>query len=77
MQEEKIGAFVHSAPVLRYWVNENNGLTVKIETTHVRPQRYAIALRSDSPLREPLDRALLKAINASGWQDMLNRYVPE
>ena len=77
VQEERIEAFVHSAPVLRYWVNENNSLSVKIETTHVRPQRYAIAMATNSPWQEPVDQALLKAINAAGWQDILNRYVPE
>ena len=77
VQEERIEAFVHSAPVLRYWVNENSNLTVRIETSDVRPQRYAIAMATNSPWQEPIDQALLKAINAAGWQDILNRYVPE
>ena len=70
-------AFVHSTPVLRYWVNENNNLSVKVEATDVRPQRYALMLPPDSPLREPFNRALLETVNGSGWQRVLKRYVPK
>ena len=70
-------AFVHSTPVLRYWVNENDNLSVKVKATDVRPQRYALVLPPDSPLREPFNRALLETVNGSGWQRVLHRYVPK
>ena len=77
VQQGNREAFVHSTPVLRYWVNEDNSLSVKVEATDVRPQRYALVLPADSPLREPFNRALLKTVNGSGWQSVLKRYVPE
>ena len=77
VQQGNLEAFVHSTPVLRYWVNEDNNLSVKVEATDVRPQRYALILPADSPLREPLNRALLKTVNGAGWQSVLKRYVPK
>ena len=77
VKDQKIEAFVYSTPALRYWVNESSDLSVKVEATDARPQRYALALPSDSPLREPINRVLLQTINGSGWHDVLNRYVPE
>ncbi len=77
VQQGSLEAFVHSTPVLRYWVNEDNNLSVKVEATDVRPQRYALVLPTDSPLREPLNRALLKTVNGTGWQSVLKRYVPK
>lgn len=77
VQQQDIEAFVHSTPVLRYWVNESTDLSVKVEATDVRPQRYALVLPPDSPWREPLNRALLKTVNGAGWQSVLKRYVPK
>ncbi len=77
VQQGDLEAFAHSTPVLRYWVNEDNNLSVKVEATDIRPQRYALVLPPDSPLREPFNRALLKTVNGAGWQSVLERYVPE
>ena len=77
VQQQDIEAFIHSTPVLRYWVNEHANLSVKVEATDVRPQRYALVLPPNSPLREPVNQALLQTVNGSGWQDILNRYVPQ
>lgn len=77
VQQGDLEAFAHSAPVLRYWVNEDNSLSVKVEATDIRPQRYALMLPADSPLREPLNRALLKTVNGTGWQSVLERYAPK
>jgi ABC-type amino acid transport substrate-binding protein len=77
VQQGDLEAFAHSTPVLRYWVNEDNSLSVKVEATDVRPQRYALVLPNGSPLREPLNQALLKTVNGSGWQSVLKRYVPK
>ena len=77
VQDQEIEAFVHSTPVLRYWVNEQSNLTIKVEATDVRPQQYALVLPPNSPLREPINRALLEVVNATGWRDVMNRYAPK
>lgn len=77
VQQQDVEAFVHSTPVLRYWVNEAVDLTVKVEATNVRPQRYALVLPPNSPWREPFNQVLLQTVNDTGWLDVLDRYVPE
>ena len=77
VQAQEIEAFVHSTPVLRYWVNDESNLTVKVEATDVEPQQYALVLPPGSPLREPINQALLDVVNTSGWRSVLKRYVPE
>ena len=77
VQAHEIEAFVHSTPVLRYWVNEQGNLSVKVEASSVAPQRYALALPSESPLREPFNRTLLQVINSARWPAIQKRYVPE
>jgi ABC-type amino acid transport substrate-binding protein len=34
-----------------------------------------MALPTDSPLREPLDRTLAKIINSDEWIELKNRYM--
>jgi hypothetical protein len=36
---------------------------------------YAIALPTDSPIKEPINRALLKIIHRADWKDLVQRYV--
>lgn len=70
-----LDAFVYDAPILRYFVKSGfeNGLTV-LPRTFLR-QDYGFALPSGSPLREPVNGALLKIIREDEWQDTLFRYL--
>jgi hypothetical protein len=36
---------------------------------------YAIALPTDSSIKEPVNRALLKIIHRADWKDLVQRYV--
>jgi len=36
---------------------------------------YAIALPTDSPIKEPINRALLKVVYGPDWKDVVQRYV--
>jgi len=38
-------------------------------------QDYAIALPTDSPIKEPINRALLKIIHRADWKDLVQRSV--
>jgi len=71
----EIDAFVYDAPLLRYLANtEMRGQVWVLPVTFER-QDYAIALPSGSPLREPVNRALLKRIGQPAWQETLYRYL--
>jgi len=73
--EGRIDAFVYDAPILRYLINkEFHGKLQVLSRTFVR-QDYGIALPSGSPLREPINRVLLKTIGDPKWQDVLQRYL--
>ena len=76
LEEGTIEAFVDSAPVLRYLVNENASLTSKVEDTDVNPQNFAVALPQGSRDLEQINRSILKNINSDKWNSLLNRYIP-
>jgi ABC-type amino acid transport substrate-binding protein len=70
-------AAVYDAPILRYLVNKELHLPMRIVQRVFDPQDYAIALRQGSALREPVNQALLETTTAPEWQDVLYRYLGE
>ncbi len=71
----QIDAFVDNEAQLRYVVKNQfkDELRVLSETfAHVF---MSMALPTDSPLREPLDRTLAKIINSDEWIELKNRYM--
>jgi ABC-type amino acid transport substrate-binding protein len=73
--ENQIDAFVDDEAQLKYIVkNEFQG------KLHVLPETFAhvfrsMALPSNSPLREPLNRALAKIIDSDDWVELKKRYM--
>lgn len=76
LREGNVKAFLHGTSALRYLVNENEGLSAKVEATDEHSQRYAFALAQGSDLREPINRILLRKINQPSWASLLKRYMP-
>ena len=73
----QIDAFVYDAPLVRYLVNKDfKGIITVLPVVFLR-QDYGIALPEGSPLREPINRQLLKTISAPEWQGLLKRYLGE
>ncbi|MBI1317368.1 MAG: transporter substrate-binding domain-containing protein [Candidatus Hydrogenedens sp.] len=70
-------AVVYDAPLLSYLVNENYGGTIEVLPHRFENQNYAFGLPSGSPLREPLNRALLQQIAHPSWHDLLASYLGE
>ena len=68
---------IHNVPALKYVINNNPDLSLKIQPVQIDPNYYAFAFASDSPLREPLNQALLRVIKTPLWQQELNRFIPE
>ena len=77
VQTESLDVFVHSAPVLQYLTRQRDGLRVPVNASRVRPQRYTFAFAPGSPLRESVNRVLLRKINQPAWEDQLKRYLPD
>ena len=71
----EVEAFVYDAPLLRYLINLNFKGKLEVLPRTFERQDYGIALPSHSPLREPINRVLLKKVREPAWQDTLSRYL--
>jgi ABC-type amino acid transport substrate-binding protein len=75
LEHRQLDAVVYDAPILGYEItNHFHGMLHVLPTTFDQ-QYYGIALPAGSPLREPLNRALLARITAPAWQAVLARYL--
>jgi ABC-type amino acid transport substrate-binding protein len=72
-----IDAFVHDAPILQYQVSQNFRGRVDVLPVRFEPQDYGIGLPAGSPLREPVNRAMLAVMRSADWQECVRRYVGE
>ncbi|KAF0805897.1 extracellular solute-binding protein family 3 [Alcanivorax xiamenensis] len=71
----RVDAVVHDAPVMRYLLRQNQENEVLVLPQLAREESYAIAVANGSPLREPLDQALLGILNDEGWRGVVTRYL--
>ncbi len=71
----QVDAVVYDAPILRYLCLSRFRGDLKVLEATFEKQDYAIALRGGSPLREPLNRALLEAVTSPKWDVILQRYL--
>jgi polar amino acid transport system substrate-binding protein len=73
--EGEIDALVHDKPILQYLIGKGFPGDLEVLPNTFLPQDYGIALPEGSPLREPINRSLLKTIQAPEWQNTLARYL--
>ncbi len=72
----KIDAFIYDAPILKYFVKSHNiANQIKVLPVVLNPISYGFALPSQSKLREPINRILLKEINSKQWSIIVNSYL--
>jgi ABC-type amino acid transport substrate-binding protein len=67
----KADAVIHDEPLLRWSIERRHSGRLETLPLILQRQDYAIALPSNSPLREALNRALLKRVGSSKWADQL------
>jgi len=72
---KELDVFVGDAPILKYLVKEEFRRTLQVLPNTFARQDYGIALRNNSKLREPLNRALLQYITTEDWNSLLKRYL--
>ena len=72
----QVEAVVYDAPILRYLVVHDYPKLHVLPATFER-QDYAIAMPSDSPLREQVSRAVLRVISKRSWDETLADYLGE
>lgn len=73
----RVDAMVYDAPLLRYLVRTRFAGSVMILPATFERQDYGFALPSGSPLREPVNRALLRVIRSEAWARNVERYLGE
>jgi polar amino acid transport system substrate-binding protein len=74
-EEKSIQAFVHDRDILQYLVKDGYLQTVRIEPLSFRPQGYGFAVPNGSPLREPINLALLAIQEDGVWTAMTDKYL--
>jgi polar amino acid transport system substrate-binding protein len=75
LKKGKIQAIVYDEPFLRYVIRTQYPGLFTVLPLDVDPQLYAFALREGSPLREAINRVLLRKIHEPAWNDLLYRYL--
>jgi polar amino acid transport system substrate-binding protein len=73
--QELADAIVYDAPILRYYALENPHQPIQVMPQTFRRWDYSIGLPKDSPLREPLNRLLLRYKTTSRWQELRIRFL--
>ena len=75
LSKGEIDAFVFDKPILRYLAARKYQGVLDVLSKTFHEQDYAIALPPDSRLREPINRALLKAAADAEWRQNLEKYM--
>ena len=70
-------AVVYDAPILKYQTYQNHSGEAFVLPVTFERQNYAFALPSDSLLREPINRVLLRQTSSPKWDDLLATYFGE
>ncbi len=70
-----VDAVVYDAPILRYRVRQQFGEQLAVLPGSFERQDYGFALPSGSPLREPINRALLERLQDPAWEATLFEYL--
>ncbi|MET2825535.1 transporter substrate-binding domain-containing protein [Mesorhizobium shangrilense] len=73
----KIDALVHDKPLLGWLVRQNYASNLQVLDATFDQQQYAMAVPLGSPLRKPLDVALLQTVESDWWKQAVFQYLGE
>ena len=72
--EKRIDAFVQDEHVFKYQASKNFPGRVQVLPGSYDEYFVSIALQEKSPLRKPINKALLKFMASEKWAELVNRY---
>jgi polar amino acid transport system substrate-binding protein len=75
LTERKIQAVLYDEPFLRYEIRNQYPGRFTVVPLNLDTQLYAFAVAEGSPLRESINRALLREIHEPAWNDLLYHYL--
>jgi ABC-type amino acid transport substrate-binding protein len=71
----RIDAFVLNEQILKYLVKSEFPGRVQVLPGTYDEYFVGIGLQEKSPLRKPINKALLKIMQTQDWTELLNRYI--
>ena len=71
----QVEAIVYDAPVLQYYAATADRGSVQLVDEIFKPEDYGIALPSNSPHEEDINRALLQIIASGTYQEISNQWI--
>ena len=71
----EVDAMVYDAPILRYVAQTEMDGAVRVLPATFDHEDYGLIIAQGSPLREPINDALLSIIRDPAWQDLLRSYL--
>ncbi|MCG6901363.1 MAG: transporter substrate-binding domain-containing protein [Rhodobacter sp.] len=73
-EEGGLDAVVFDGPILAFYVANKSIGDARLIDRIFRPENYGIALPQGSPLREPINRALLELNESGGYRDLADKW---
>lgn len=70
----EIEAVVFDGPILAFFVQEKKGHNARLIERVYRPENYGIALPTGSPMREEINRTLLRLREDGTYDDLVDRW---
>src|SRR5262249_43351428 len=75
LTEHRIDAAVFNGPIMSYYAKTSFANKITILRFPLRQDFMAFPMHMGTPLRKPINRALLKIVGSPGWPQVLNRYL--
>ena len=77
LRDGEVNAFVHDKPLLAWIIARDYSSSIELLEITFEPQTYGFMLPNNSPLRKPLNLALLNTAQSDWWRATLFRYLGE
>lgn len=75
LERDEGDVLLHDAALLGWSIKTTEAVGFRMLAIQFEPQDYAIALPTDSPLRERVNRALLEIRASSAWPELVYRHI--
>jgi polar amino acid transport system substrate-binding protein len=74
LSEGKIQAIVFDAPTLQYWAAKRTDANLQVVGPIFRPEKYGIVVAEGSPLRKPINEALLRIFEDGTYEQIYKKW---
>lgn len=75
LQRGDVEVLVYERAILGHMIKEYGWRDLQVLPHTLAVRDYAFALPTNSPLKEPINRALLKVVHQPDWKERVQRYV--